>query len=147
MGYEEDERQGTTPSTLGTSSRLETTSLFSLEQHEQGSGKVCACLHGPVGGGGGGASKVEAFGACVGGVLRSGMSGPAAALGGRGCLAQRRSAPDGHHYATLPPHSQVRKTYTITKQRERWSEDEHAKFLDALRLYGRQWRKIEGSFF
>ncbi|KAK7820126.1 protein REVEILLE 1 [Quercus suber] len=37
----------------------------------------------------------------------------------------------------------VRKPYTITKQRERWSEEEHKKFLDALKLYGRAWRRIE----
>ncbi|KAG8373527.1 hypothetical protein BUALT_Bualt11G0033500 [Buddleja alternifolia] len=37
----------------------------------------------------------------------------------------------------------VRKPYTITKQRERWTEEEHKKFLEALKLYGRAWRKIE----
>ncbi|KAJ7526483.1 hypothetical protein O6H91_16G008500 [Diphasiastrum complanatum] len=37
----------------------------------------------------------------------------------------------------------VRKPYTITKQRERWTEEEHQKFLDALKLYGRAWRRIE----
>ncbi|KAF5457554.1 hypothetical protein F2P56_021649 [Juglans regia] len=37
----------------------------------------------------------------------------------------------------------VRKQYTITKQRERWSEEEHKKFLDALKLYGRSWPRIE----
>ncbi|KAF8106969.1 hypothetical protein N665_0129s0038 [Sinapis alba] len=37
----------------------------------------------------------------------------------------------------------TRKPYTITKQRERWAEDEHNRFLDALRLYGRAWQKIE----
>ncbi|KAL2499092.1 Protein REVEILLE 1 [Abeliophyllum distichum] len=40
--------------------------------------------------------------------------------------------------------SKVRKPYTITKQRERWTEEEHKKFLEALKLYGRAWRKIEG---
>ncbi|CAA3029563.1 REVEILLE 1-like isoform X1 [Olea europaea subsp. europaea] len=39
--------------------------------------------------------------------------------------------------------SKVRKPYTITKQRERWTEEEHKKFLEALKLYGRAWRKIE----
>eukprot|EP01018_Ginkgo_biloba_P014343 Gb_06934 [translate_table: standard] len=41
------------------------------------------------------------------------------------------------------PPSKVRKPYTITKQRERWTEDEHQKFLEALKLYGRAWRHIE----
>ncbi|KAI0513868.1 hypothetical protein KFK09_009900 [Dendrobium nobile] len=37
----------------------------------------------------------------------------------------------------------VRKPYTITKQRERWTEDEHKKFLEAVQLHGRAWRCIE----
>ncbi|KAK9735185.1 hypothetical protein RND81_04G189100 [Saponaria officinalis] len=37
----------------------------------------------------------------------------------------------------------IRKPYTITKQRERWTEEEHTKFLEALKLHGRAWRKIE----
>ncbi|XP_059640231.1 protein REVEILLE 1-like isoform X2 [Cornus florida] len=37
----------------------------------------------------------------------------------------------------------VRKPYTITKQRERWTEEEHKKFLEALKLHGRAWRRIE----
>ncbi|URD89473.1 MYB family transcription factor [Musa troglodytarum] len=37
----------------------------------------------------------------------------------------------------------MRKPYTITKQRERWTEEEHRKFLEALQLYGRAWRRIE----
>ncbi|KAJ0966768.1 hypothetical protein J5N97_023685 [Dioscorea zingiberensis] len=37
----------------------------------------------------------------------------------------------------------VRKPYTITKQREKWTEEEHNKFLEALKLYGRAWRRIE----
>ncbi|KAH0980031.1 hypothetical protein GBA52_007208 [Prunus armeniaca] len=38
----------------------------------------------------------------------------------------------------------ARKPYTITKQRERWTEEEHNRFLDALKLYGRAWQRIEG---
>ncbi|KAH9724702.1 protein REVEILLE 7 [Citrus sinensis] len=37
----------------------------------------------------------------------------------------------------------VRKPYTITKQREKWTEEEHQRFLDALKMYGRGWRQIE----
>ncbi|KAK8972141.1 hypothetical protein V6N11_000606 [Hibiscus sabdariffa] len=37
----------------------------------------------------------------------------------------------------------ARKPYTISKQREKWTEEEHQKFLEALRLYGRGWRQIE----
>lgn len=37
----------------------------------------------------------------------------------------------------------VRKPYTITKQREKWTDEEHQRFLDALKLYGRGWRQIE----
>mmetsp|Transcript_45407 Transcript_45407/g.75775 ORF Transcript_45407/g.75775 Transcript_45407/m.75775 type:complete len:485 (+) Transcript_45407:80-1534(+) len=37
-----------------------------------------------------------------------------------------------------------RKPYTITKQRENWTEEEHVKFLEALKIYERDWKKIEG---
>ncbi|XP_010450482.1 PREDICTED: protein REVEILLE 2-like [Camelina sativa] len=37
----------------------------------------------------------------------------------------------------------TRKPYTITKQREKWTETEHEKFVEALKLYGRAWRRIE----
>merc|ERR1712079_3848 len=37
----------------------------------------------------------------------------------------------------------IRKPYTITKQRESWTEVEHEKFLQALKLFERDWKKIE----
>ncbi|KAL6911875.1 hypothetical protein ACP4OV_000680 [Aristida adscensionis] len=37
----------------------------------------------------------------------------------------------------------ARKPYTITKQREKWSEEEHRLFLEALQLHGRAWRRIQ----
>ncbi|CAI9753260.1 unnamed protein product [Fraxinus pennsylvanica] len=56
----------------------------------------------------------------------------------KGILLKEQLTPEGDF------HSKVRKPYTITKQRERWTEEEHKKFLEALKLYGRAWRKIEG---
>ena len=47
--------------------------------------------------------------------------------------------------AGAPPEPRTRKPYTITKQRECWTEEEHQRFLDALKLHGRAWRKIEGA--
>ena len=38
-----------------------------------------------------------------------------------------------------------RKSYTITKARERWSDEEHERFVEALKAHGRSWRKIEGK--
>jgi len=39
--------------------------------------------------------------------------------------------------------SKRRKTYTIRKQREAWTEEEHQKFLEALGKFGRDWKNIE----
>ncbi|PIA48748.1 hypothetical protein AQUCO_01300001v1 [Aquilegia coerulea] len=39
--------------------------------------------------------------------------------------------------------TKARKPYTITKQRERWTVEEHHRFLEAIKLYGRAWQRIE----
>jgi hypothetical protein len=43
------------------------------------------------------------------------------------------------------PGVKARKPYTLQKTREMWTDEEHNKFVKALMLYGRQWRKIEGG--
>ncbi|KAK9815423.1 hypothetical protein WJX72_003427 [[Myrmecia] bisecta] len=63
--------------------------------------------------------------------------GPSAINGG---LADATS-PKGN--GEKPQKPKVRKQYTISKQRERWTDEEHNRFLDALKLYGRAWRRIE----
>ncbi|KAL1547577.1 protein REVEILLE 6-like isoform X3 [Salvia divinorum] len=55
------------------------------------------------------------------------------------------SSPAAGH-ATSPaedPNKKIRKPYTITKSRESWTEPEHDKFLEALQLFDRDWKKIE----
>ncbi|XP_044502272.1 protein REVEILLE 3-like isoform X2 [Mangifera indica] len=41
------------------------------------------------------------------------------------------------------PSKKIRKPYTITKSRESWTDQEHDKFLEALQLFDRDWKKIE----
>lgn len=43
----------------------------------------------------------------------------------------------------LDASKKIRKPYTITKSRESWTEQEHAKFLEALTLFDRDWKRIE----
>ncbi|WJX86915.1 hypothetical protein P8452_69162 [Trifolium repens] len=45
--------------------------------------------------------------------------------------------------ATEDPNKKIRKPYTITKSRESWTDQEHEKFLEALQLFDRDWKKIE----
>ncbi|KAM0910653.1 hypothetical protein ACQ4PT_013986 [Festuca glaucescens] len=37
----------------------------------------------------------------------------------------------------------ARKPYMITKQREKWTDEEHKLFLEAMQLHGRAWRRIQ----
>lgn len=53
------------------------------------------------------------------------------------------NSPPGSPTSGSPPQQKSRKPYTITKQRENWTEEEHQKFLEALTLYDRDWKKIE----
>ncbi|XP_047043171.1 protein REVEILLE 3-like [Lolium rigidum] len=39
--------------------------------------------------------------------------------------------------------NKLRKPYTITRPRERWTDEEHERFLHALYLFGRDWKMIE----
>jgi hypothetical protein len=39
----------------------------------------------------------------------------------------------------------ARKPYTITKAREKWTPEEHLKFIEAIKMFGRSWKKIEGA--
>ncbi|KAF9618018.1 hypothetical protein IFM89_039415 [Coptis chinensis] len=50
------------------------------------------------------------------------------------------------HTPTTPtPNNVARKTrkpYTLTKEKEYWTDLEHDKFVEAVELFGRDWRKI-----
>ncbi|KAK1376822.1 Protein REVEILLE like [Heracleum sosnowskyi] len=48
------------------------------------------------------------------------------------------------NYGSEDPNSKkIRKPYTITKSRETWTDHEHDKFIEALHLFDRDWKKIE----
>lgn len=39
-------------------------------------------------------------------------------------------------------HKKVRKPYTLTRPRESWTDEEHSRFIEALHLFNRDWKKI-----
>ncbi|KAL4557036.1 hypothetical protein LXL04_035206 [Taraxacum kok-saghyz] len=63
------------------------------------------------------------------------FSTPAAAVAPPSTNSSSSSADDAS--------KKIRKPYTITKSRESWTEPEHDKFLEALQLFDRDWKKIE----
>nr|XP_043616848.1 protein REVEILLE 6 [Erigeron canadensis] len=52
-------------------------------------------------------------------------------------------SPPSNSSAADDASKKIRKPYTITKSRESWTEPEHDKFLEALQLFDRDWKKIE----
>ncbi|KAE8798149.1 Myb-like protein G [Hordeum vulgare] len=57
-------------------------------------------------------------------------------------MAERGGGGEGEGTSSSPG-KKARKPYTITRPRERWSPEEHERFLDALLRFGRDWKKIE----
>ncbi|KAG1359322.1 Protein REVEILLE 5 [Cocos nucifera] len=65
------------------------------------------------------------------------------ALAGGGSLPTPSAAAATTASSSDDPSKKIRKPYTITKSRESWTEHEHDKFLEALQLFDRDWKKIE----
>uniref|UniRef100_A0A7S3QV60 Smr domain-containing protein n=1 Tax=Dunaliella tertiolecta TaxID=3047 RepID=A0A7S3QV60_DUNTE len=56
-------------------------------------------------------------------------------------MKDREDTGQGLQAGAVPP--KPRKAYVLTKTRESWSEEEHGRFVEALRLYARDWKRIE----
>ncbi|KAL9674044.1 hypothetical protein QQ045_030310 [Rhodiola kirilowii] len=52
-------------------------------------------------------------------------------------------APSASVSAEEDPDKKIRKPYTTTKSRQSWTDPEHDKFLEALQMFDRDWKKIE----
>lgn len=46
-------------------------------------------------------------------------------------------------YQKLLQEEEVHNTSSDKGNRGRWSKDEHLKFVEALKLYGKDWKKVE----
>lgn len=77
------------------------------------------------------------------GAPTGGPGAPAKAVQAAAGRAGKAAAAASGAGKTGNPPKKPRKPYTITKQRESWAPEEHKKFIDALQLYDRDWKKIE----
>ncbi|KAG8059841.1 hypothetical protein GUJ93_ZPchr0002g23864 [Zizania palustris] len=84
--------------------------------------------------------------ACLQGIaMATGVNAAADRAGGEGSVDRLKSLLNyGDMDLSGEEHlPKARKPYTITKQREKWTEEEHRRFLEALQLHGRAWRRIQ----
>lgn len=53
------------------------------------------------------------------------------------------SSPSQEHYRDVGGTKKPRKPYTMSKPRESWTDQEHQKFVEALKLYRRDWKRVQ----
>ena len=107
----------------------------------------------PQGGGGGGwggggaatATATTAFAAAGPSTLPPHVSMSAPPGSGTTCAEASSAGDASAGRRSLRDASKHRKPYVVSKARDRWTDAEHASFVDALKMYGRSWRKIEGE--